>query len=99
MHIHDLSLILIFCSVMETIRNVIHLHAMYWDCFKYSILYNESSPEIRFDFVGEKHTKKDEIIYQTRNMYSKIDTTSFDMILNNIITGRYTYCLLPIYTN
>ncbi|VVC32623.1 Histone deacetylase superfamily,Histone deacetylase domain [Cinara cedri] len=73
-------------SVMETIRSVIHVHAMYWDCFKYSILYSEILPEIRYDFVVEKSTEKSKIIYQTRNMYSKIDTKRLDTILNNIIT-------------
>jgi len=69
---------------METICNVIHAHKNYWDCFKYSILLNEKSPEIHYKFF---ELEKPEI-YQTRNMYPKIDTTSFDIILHDIITGN-----------
>ncbi|XP_026812396.1 histone deacetylase 6-like [Rhopalosiphum maidis] len=68
-------------SVMETISNVIYAHRHYWDCFKYNIFYNENLPEIHYNFFDEKPE-----IYQTRNMYPKIDTSSFDIILNNIIT-------------
>lgn len=68
---------------MESIRNVIHAHENYWDCFKYSVLNHGNSQEIRYDFFEEKPT-----IYQTRNMYTKTDTTSVDVILNNIINGK-----------
>ncbi|XP_025203106.1 histone deacetylase 6-like [Melanaphis sacchari] len=68
-------------SVMETIGNVIYAHRHYWNCFKYNILYKEKIPEIYYNFFDEKPE-----IYPTRNMYSKIDTSSFDIILNNIIT-------------
>jgi len=87
------SLILLkntYYSVMETIGNVIYAHRHYWDCFMYNIFYKEHAPEIHYNFFDEKPD-----IYQTRNIYPKIDTTSFDLILNNIITGTYTimsYC-------
>ncbi|KAE9544638.1 hypothetical protein AGLY_000180 [Aphis glycines] len=68
-------------SVMETIGNVIYAHRHFWDCFKYNICYKENLPEICYNFFDEKPE-----IYQTRNMYPKIDTSSFDIILNNIIT-------------
>lgn len=68
---------------MESIRNVVYVHSNYWDCFKYSILKNENSPVINYMFVGEKPE-----VYQTRNMYLKIDTTNFDKILNTLITGK-----------
>ncbi|XP_008185547.1 histone deacetylase 6 isoform X1 [Acyrthosiphon pisum] len=68
-------------SVMETIGNVIYAHRHYWDCFKYNIFYKENLPKIQYNFFDEKPE-----IYQTRNMYPKIDTTDFDIILNNIIT-------------
>ncbi|KAL4113721.1 hypothetical protein QTP88_017298 [Uroleucon formosanum] len=70
-------------SVMETIGNVIYAHSQYWDCFKYNIFYKENLPKIHYNFFDEKPE-----MYQTRNMYPKIDTTtsSFDIMLNNIIT-------------
>lgn len=68
---------------MESIRNVIHAHENYWNCFKYNILNNENSPEIHYNFVGEKPK-----IYQTRNLYPKLDTTNVDKILNTIITSE-----------
>lgn len=69
---------------METIRNVIYAHTNYWNCFKYNLLYNGNSSEIHYNFFDVKPE-----MYQTRNMYEKIDTTSFDVILNKIITGWY----------
>lgn len=80
-----------YFSVMETICNVTHAHKNYWDCFKYSILNNIISSEINYEFIGPKKQE----IYQTRNMYPKIDTTSFDIILNNIILGKW-YKILSI---
>lgn len=73
---------------METIGNVIYAHSQYWDCFKYNIFYKENLPKIHYNFFDEKPE-----MYQTRNMYPKIDTTtsSFDIMLNNIITGTYLY--------
>lgn len=68
---------------MESIRNVINVHENYWDCFKYSILNPGNSQEIHYDFFEEKPT-----IYQTRNMYPEVDTTSLDIILDNIIKGK-----------
>ncbi|XP_022181289.1 histone deacetylase 6-like isoform X3 [Myzus persicae] len=68
-------------SVMESIGNVIYAHRHYWDCFKYNVFYKENLPEIHYNFFDEKPG-----IYQTRNMYPKIDTANFDIILNNIIT-------------
>lgn len=76
----------IYYSVMETIGNVIYALRHYWDCFKYNICYKENLPEICYNFFDEKPE-----IYQTRNMYPKIDTSSFDIILNNIITGIQCY--------
>lgn len=79
---------------METIRNVIHVHKSYWDCYKYNILAGENSPSIQYNFIIEKPE-----VYQTRNMYPKIDTTSLDVVLNNMILGktlkckRYLHCL------
>jgi len=75
--------ILYYCSVMETIRNVIHAHRNYWECFKYNILLNDNSPEIHYNFSSKKIET-----YQTRNNYPEIDTTYFDKILNNIIKGK-----------
>lgn len=72
---------------METICNVIHAHKNYWQCFQYSVLYDEKySPEIRYE-CNELQEKPE--TYQTRNMYPKIDTTaSFDILLNDIITSE-----------
>lgn len=75
---------------METIGNVIYAHRHYWDCFMYSTFYKENVPEIHYNFFDEKPE-----IYQTRNIYPKIDTASFDIILNNIITGTYT--IMPYF--
>lgn len=71
---------------METIYNVIHVHKSYWDCFKYNMLCKENLeiPEIYYNFYDKKPEK-----YLTRNMYPKIDTLSFDKILNNLIKGKY----------
>jgi len=76
-----------YYSVMETIVNVIYAHRHYWDCFMYNIFYKEHIPKIHYNFCNEKPE-----IYQTRNIYPKIDTTSFDIILNNIIIFRYLNC-------
>jgi hypothetical protein len=67
---------------METIRNVINVHKYYWDCFKYNILADANSPSIQYNFFSEKPQ-----VYLTRNMYSKIDTKHFDVLLNNMIIG------------
>jgi len=80
---------------METIGNVIYAHRHYWDCFKYNIFHKENLPKIHYNFFGEKPE-----IYQTRNMYPKFDTSDFDIILNNIITGIVCYAIyfdLTIY--
>jgi len=74
---------------METIDNVIYAHKTHWDCFKYNIFYKENLPEVHYNFFDGKPE-----IYQTRNMYPKIDTSSFDIILNNIITGIQYHILL-----
>lgn len=68
---------------MDTIHNVIHTHSDHWECFKYSVLNSENSTEIRYDFTDEKPK-----VYQTRNMYPKVDTTHFDKLLNDIIAGE-----------
>lgn len=76
-------------SVMNTIHNVIRAHSDHWECFKYSVLNNDNSLEIRYDFTDEKPK-----VYQTRNMYPKVDTTRFDKLLNDIIAGEH---LLIVY--
>lgn len=78
---------------MDTIGNVIYTHRHYWDCFKYNIFNCDNLPEIHYSFFDEKPE-----IYQTRNMYPKIDTTSFDTILNNIITGIHYNNLMILCT-
>lgn len=79
---------------METIRNVIRVHKNYWDCFKYSILADENSPSIQYNFFNEKPE-----VYLTRNMYSKIDTKHFDVVLNKMVVGMNckTYLNLLIF--
>lgn len=72
---------------METIRNVIYTHKNYWECFKYNTLCAEKASEINYDFTDEKPD-----VYQTRNMYPKLDTTSFDLMLNKITTGNNYAC-------
>lgn len=42
--------------------------------------------------------KRQKYTYQTRNLYPKIDTISFDTILNNIITGIHYSNLMILCT-
>lgn len=77
---------------MDTIHNVIRAHSDHWECFKNSVLNSENSTKTRYDFTDEKPK-----VYQTRNMYPKVDTTRFDKLLDDIITGERLHIVCSFF--